>query len=125
MEIKDIWQLVEGCPGSRGRLGVEIARDLGPRQERETSIHAAMNDKPPPPKNVGKSRFSPGENSSPFASFYSRSSKKKKKHRLNFVQIILQLQFRGSIVIDCKKKKLRLKIILDRFARIGQNTKVK
>lgn len=58
MEIKDIWQLVEGCPGSRGRLGVEIARDLGPRQERETSIHAAMNDKPlPPPKNVGKSRL--------------------------------------------------------------------
>lgn len=123
MEIKDIWQLVEGCPGSRGRLGVEIARDLGPRQERETSIHAAMNDKPPPLK-TWENLASPGENSSPFASFYSRSSKKKKKHRLNFVQIILQLQFRGSIVIDCKKK-LRLKIILDRFARIGQNTKVK
>lgn len=34
LEIKDIWQLVEPKV-VQVRVGVEIARDLGPRQERE------------------------------------------------------------------------------------------
>lgn len=93
LEIKDIWQLVEGCPGSRGSRDSER---FGAETRAGTSIHAAMNDKPPAPhEKRGKISLS-RERIVPFAPFYSRSSegKERKNVQIEFRTDNFQLQFR-------------------------------